>query len=68
MVRKWDEIDMKRCDGSDVTCHSSHTASSFWLKCRVPPFSISCRDFSRDFPTVKVQIPGTLIANRVKKS
>lgn len=49
MVREWEEIEIKRCNGSDVTCHSSHTASTFWLKCRLPYFIVS----SRDFPTVE---------------
>lgn len=52
-VREQEEIEMKRCNGSEVTCHSSDASSTFWLKCRLPPFSISSRDFSRDFPTVE---------------
>lgn len=47
MVREQREIEMKKCNCSDVTCHSANTDSTFWLKCRFP-FSIS----SRDFPTV----------------
>lgn len=53
MVREREKIEMKRGKRSDVTCHSSHTASTFWLKCRLPPFSISSRDFSGDFSTVE---------------
>lgn len=49
MFRELEEIDRKRYNGSDVTCNSSHTASTFWLKCRLPPFSVYSRDFSRIF-------------------
>lgn len=48
MVREQREIQMKKCNCSDGTCHSIDTDSDFWLKCRLLPFSIS----SGDFPTV----------------
>lgn len=48
MVREQREIEMNKCNCSDLTCHSVYTDSTFWLKCTLLPFSIS----SRDFPTV----------------